>query len=109
MVNKSFVVGIFIGFCCMLALLSQPSYAQNNTASEEGICCFMPDDQYTKCACIWGFTCNPDKVVHDVCSETNCLANCTMGFEFIAVLVAALVLVIIILIGAICLCCAKRD
>ena len=69
----------------------------------------MPDDQFTRCACIWGFKCNPDKVVSDICSEKECLGNCTMGFEFIAVLAAAMVMLIMIIVAVICLCCHAKD
>lgn len=76
---------------------------------EEGICCFMPDGEFTRCACIWGFKCNPDKVTNDMCADERCFSNCSMGLEFIAVIVAALVLIVALIVLVLCMCCHPKD
>lgn len=74
---------------------------------EEGICCFGAN--FERCSCPWGFSCLADHVVGDMCVEPKCIGNCKIGYELIAVLCGALVLLVVIIVGIVCLCCHHKD
>lgn len=69
----------------------------------------MFDEELSECRCNVGWKCNKDKVVNDMCMNTNCFSNCKITNWALGAIIAAAAVLLFIFIVVIVICCKKKE